>query len=141
MLRDAPYLYRLAAVSAGQADRSEMLVEFNRLRKQLRRARIHKYCRGKDCEKRAKWMTLPTDWKGRHLARPYYWCDGHEPWEEDGVSDKLPVHFDVIKRFRFDKRGQKIIFRKVRSALGIQEGTRLTEEKAIRFFAHLSQKG
>ncbi len=85
-------------------------------------------------------MTLPLDKWGRYWTSPYYWCDEHHPWEkESGISDKLPVHFDVIKEFGFDKRGQKDIFMHVREALGIKKGTRITEEMAMRFFAKLSR--
>jgi hypothetical protein len=139
MLRDAPYLYRLAAVSADDAERKTMLAEFDRLRLMLRRARIHGNCYKDGCAKRAKWMTLPIDQAGRYWASPHYWCNDHGPWGESGISDKLPVHFDVIKQFRYDKSGQKDIFRQVREALRIKKGTRITEEMANCFFADLSQ--
>jgi hypothetical protein len=127
------------AGSGDRADRREILAEFNRLLMKLSRARIYKRCREEGCGKRAKWMTLPVDKKG-YLASPYYWCDDHGPWEKErGISEKLPIHFDVIEDFGFDKQGQREIFQEVRGALGIPKGTRITEDKAKRFFADLSQ--
>ena len=134
MLRDAPHLYRLAAVSKDKPERAQMLKEFNLLRSKLGRARIFVRCGAEGCGRTARWMTLPVDKKGRFWASAYYWCDEHEPWQVSGISDKLPVHFDVIREFRFDEPGQLEIFRKVKGALGIRKGTRITEEMAINFF-------
>jgi hypothetical protein len=141
MLRDAPYIYRLAFVSEKKQINTEMLVEFKRLRIMLRRARISTLCREEGCKRKAKWVTLPMDTKMHYLASPYYWCDDHGPWEENPrISNKHPIHFNLIKLFAHNKVGQKAIFKDIKEALGIKRGTRITEEMATSFFDDLADR-
>lgn len=81
-------------------------------------------------------MTLPMDYRGRYLPSPYYWCSKHEPWEDSGISPKLPIDFDVIELFK-DKQDRKVIQRHVREVVGIKKGTKITEDFAHIFFVKL----
>lgn len=137
MLRDAPYLYQLALFAQDKPRLSNFLTEFNRLRKKLHLAPIHFSCMEKHCRRRVSWMTLPASPKYGILPRPYWWCDKHDPWETTGITPKIPIHFDIIRRFN-DKGGQRLVFRKVKNALGFKTGARITEKGARKFFANLS---
>jgi len=137
MLRRAPDLYRLAEWAEEESILPKMRKHFSRLRRRLEHARLYVHCKDPRCGRTAKWMTLPRFHRGGWLPRPYYWCDEHGPWETSGISPKLPIHFDTIRAFR-DKWGQKKTHKRIRQALGIKKGTRITEEFALRFFAKLS---
>jgi hypothetical protein len=133
MLRDAPHLYR-TAFNARQSSGfwgKEFLAEFNRLRSKLVQVKVTATCR--ECSKPARWLTLPVDKEGRYWTAPYYWCDHHEPWEKHGISEKLPIHFDVITKF-VDKRSQHDVHVELRQVLGVPQGTRITEAFALEFF-------
>ena len=136
MLRNAPDLYRLADSAKRKSILQDMRDDFDELRKRLTRVRIHAHCRHSGCGKTAKWLTLPRFYRGGWLPDPYYWCDKHDPVESDGISPKFPIHFDTIRELG-DKRGQRTIHKRMREALGITQGTRITEEFAHRFFANL----
>lgn len=136
MLRNAPDLYRLVDWAERKSILQDMRDHFDKLRKRLTRARIHEDCYHPRCDKTAKWLTLPRYYRGGWLPNPYYWCDKHGPWETDGISPKLPIHFDTIKALS-DKRGQRELHKRLREVLGVTKGTRVTEEYARRFFAKL----
>ncbi|MGA2630974.1 MAG: hypothetical protein ABSG54_12275 [Terriglobia bacterium] len=138
LLRDASIWVWFESWAEDKPALRKALKEFNRLRRKLRRAPIRAKCYGRDCKRRAKWMTLPLYYRGGYLPRPYFWCDKHEPWEESGISGKLPIHFDVVKVLK-DKLGQKQIHRRIREAMGIPKGTKITEKFAKEFFANLPQ--
>jgi hypothetical protein len=136
MLRNAPDLYRMVDWAERKTILQDMRDDFDKLRKRLTRARIHEHCCHPRCGKTASWLTLARFYRGGWLPHPYYWCDKHRPSEPDGISNKLPIHFDTIKALR-DKRGQRTIHKRLREALGISKGTRITEQFARRFFAKL----
>ena len=69
-------------------------------------------------------------------ADAYYWCDVDGPWEKSGISEKLPIRFDVIT-YGSDKLDRKTLFVSVREAIGIQKGKRITERFAMDFFKRL----
>lgn len=137
MLRRAPDLYRVAAWAEAEGILPKMLKHFALVRQKLEHATVHAHCSDPRCGRKAKSLTLPSFYRGGWLPRPYYWCDKHGPWETEGISPKLPIHFDTIKAFS-DKGGQQKIHKKILRALGVKKGTRITEDFAHRFFAHLT---
>lgn len=136
LLRNPAWLYRLIDWAERESILPKMQSYFGHLRKKLMRARSVEKCDEPDCNRHAKWLTLPHSHPIGWLPQPYYWCDRHGPHETEGISPKFPIHFDVIRVFR-DKWGQKEISRCVRHALGIKKGTRITERFARQFFANL----
>jgi hypothetical protein len=136
LLRKPVGLYRLIEWAKKESILPKMQRHFEQLRKKLRRARSVEQCHEPGCKWRTKWLTLPHSYPVGWLPEPYYWCDEHGPHETDGISQKFPIHFDVIRVFR-DKWGRKEISKCVRHALGVQKGTRITGRFAAQFFANL----
>jgi hypothetical protein len=136
ILRNPSALYDRVEWAENEQILPKMRSPFDQLRKNLKRARSVRKCQGPDCKRRAKWLTLPYSYGLDLLPQPYYWCDRHGPHETGGISQKLRIHFDVIRAFK-DKWGQKEIGKCVRHALGIKKGTRITKGFAIWLFARL----
>jgi hypothetical protein len=135
-LRNPSWLYGIVKWAENKSIYPEMQSHFEKLRKRLMRARSIERCRDSGCKRRAKWLTLPYSHGLGLLPQPYYWCDEYGPDEMEGISQKLRIHFDVIREFT-DKWGQKEIGKHVRHALGITKGTRITEDFAVGFFSTL----
>jgi len=81
-------------------------------------------------------MTLEEAVGGGYMPSPFMWCDKHGPADPDFESQKMKIEFDAMSLFK--TLHQKGIFcRRIREALGIDKGTRITEDFAHRFFAKL----
>jgi hypothetical protein len=91
VLRDVPYLYRLAEVSRKKAIREELVQAFDALRQKLHLAQIHTRRNENARKRRAKWLTLPQNNKGQLGTTAYFWCDDHDPWEKHGISQKFKL--------------------------------------------------
>lgn len=138
MLRDAPALYEI--VKWARREKIErlggMIQDFEQLRRKSFRALITAQCTETGCTLPVHSMTLPVDREGWCRPSPYYWCDGHKPWERSGVSEKLAIHFDAITRMK-TRREKELMFKELRIAIGIAPRTRITECFARNFFAAL----
>jgi hypothetical protein len=130
ILLDPSWLYRLVIVAEKQSLYPEMLSYFEKLQKRLMYARSREKCYHAGCKRRAKWLTLAHSYGPDWLPNPYYWCDKHEPQETEGISEKMRIHFDVIRELK-NKGAQKEMGALIRHALRIPEGCRITEEFAI----------
>lgn len=135
MLCDAPRLYSLMqwARKDGIRGLKNALREFDALRQKLRKVAVKVNCERSGCGATARWMTLPFDRDGDYGLSPDYWCEEHEP-SEGGVSEKYPIHFDVIRRMK-TKGEQTSIFKQLKIVFGIAVGTRITRAFAQDFFA------
>lgn len=81
-------------------------------------------------------MTFEEATGGGYLPFATMWCSKHVP-SDDFISQEVPIHFDAISMF--ETRGEKrIACRRIREALGIKKGARITEAFARCFFAKLS---
>jgi hypothetical protein len=130
ILRDPSWLYRLVMVAEKKSLYPEMLIYFEKLRKQLMYARSEENCYHGGCKRGTKWLTLAHSYGSDWFAEPYYWCDKHEPHETEGISEKMPIHFDIIRVFR-NKGTQKEIGSRIRHALGIKKNRQITEDFAL----------
>jgi hypothetical protein len=139
ILRSPHRLYPIAKWAEEEAEEKprlrELVREFHRLRKVLRRARIHARCGQAGCSERARFMTFVRSESG-YDPSPLLWCDKHGPGDPDFETDKMPVKLDAIGSFR-TLNERRIFGRKFREALGIKEGTRITEAFAQQFFETL----
>jgi len=138
MLRDAPHLYQIMDWTKDEdiTRLKNALQDFDILRKKPRQVRVTKECAQKSCHRTPRSMTFPIDKEGCERPAPYYWCDKHDPWERSGISEKYPIHFDVI-RLMNTKYEKKSIFEQIKIVIGIVKGTRITREFARKFFAEL----
>ena len=124
-LRDAPHLYRLKA-----AQKTGRIVDaIDKLRAKLRRRKIIVRC--EECGKPAPYMTFPVE-RGTYWNGAYWWCDRDKPFEKRGISGKMPIHFDAIRRFT-GKKYQALAHKEIREAF-VKKGVRINEEFALKFF-------
>lgn len=136
MLRNAPDLYEIAGWATDKPQLDSLLREFNHLRRALQEAPIVVSCAKSGCKRHPETMTLPIGPDRYYWPAPYFWCRKHEPWEKDGISPKLPIHFDTLDSFR-DKKNRSAVHKSVLAAYGIKKAS-ITERFASRFFANLS---
>ena len=126
-----------AETEVGEKPRLRPLVrEFHRLQKLLNRAEIHARCTKTGCAKPARWMTLELATGGGYLPHPIVWCNKHGPGDPDFESQKMPIRCDRLNLFK-TLREKRIFCRQIVRALGIEEGTRITEELASEFFSKI----
>jgi hypothetical protein len=138
MLRNAPALYRIASWAKRHLDTKPYLrpsvKKFHRMELLLARAEIRKRCYEPECNKRAQWITADEGLSGRQVYE--FWCDRHEPLEDDSISSKVPINFELMSAFRTAKE-KRAFCRAVLRAYGVKKGTKITEGFAHNFFKSL----
>ncbi len=70
------------------------------------------------------------------MPSPFMLCDKHGPGDADFESQKMPIEFDTLSLFK-TLHEKRIFCRRIREALGIEKGTRITEEFASEFFSKI----
>lgn len=138
MLRDAPRLYEIMkwAHEKRILRLKNALQDFNILRQKLRRAPVTANCAQLDCQRAPCSMTFPVYRDGCNLPSPSYWCDKHEPLPKSGMSQKWLIDFDAI-RLMTTMAEKETLFKELKLAFGIPQGTRITKQFAHGFFANL----
>ena len=137
ILRYAPGLYRMASWAEDKSHLRPLLKEFRRLRQEMGEAPILVHCSEPGCKRTPKRMTLPLGPDRYYWPDPYFWCGKHSPWEDEGISPKLPIHLDTISSFE-EKKNRSAVHKSVLRAYGInRKPSAITETFAGRFFANL----
>jgi hypothetical protein len=140
ILRNAPAIFRRgewASENIGSKPRLvAMLGEFRRLRRLLCNARCKAKCSESGCKRRARWMTLEQA-EGGYSPYPTFWCNKHEPPDFDYLTAKMRIELEVMRLFR-EVKYRKVFCKQILMALGIGNGTRITEAYAHHFFRETS---
>jgi hypothetical protein len=80
-------------------------------------------------------MTLEQADRG-YSPFPTFWCSKHKPSDYEYLAAKIPLELEAMRLFK-EAKYRKIFCKQVFEALGIAEGTRITEVYAHHFFENL----